>query len=93
MRKLILRSVCLELLGNLAKIVKNEIFDPKISPNNFFWRQKTKRRESSETRFPKVWRLYGPSSRGKLREIFAKVFAEIREPLLFVEKFCWESNN
>ena len=34
-------------------------------------------RESSETRFPKVWRLYGPSLRAKLRENFAKVFAKI----------------
>ena len=28
-------------------------------------RRKMKRRESSETRFPKVWQLYGPCSKGK----------------------------
>ena len=41
------------------------IFRPKFSPKKNFQRRKMKRRESSETRFPEVWRLYGPCLRGK----------------------------
>ena len=50
---------------NLAKIVKNFFFDPKISPIFFCWRRKVKRLESSETRSRKFSRRSEPSSRRK----------------------------
>ena len=44
------------------QISKNENCDPKISPNFFFQRQRTRRSESSETRFGKVSRRFEPCS-------------------------------
>ena len=41
------------------------IFRSKNFAEKNFQRRKMKRRESSETRFPEVWRLYGPCLRGK----------------------------
>ena len=61
----ILRSVCLQLLRNLAKIAKKQIFNPNFSSKKTFQRRKMKRWESFETRFLKVWRVCEPCSRGK----------------------------
>ena len=58
--------------------VKKQFFWRKISVKIFFRRRKTKRRELSETRFDKVWRLYGPSLMGKLCENFTKFRENLR---------------
>ena len=60
-----MRSVRPWLLKNHAKSAKNKIFDPKISPNNFFRRRNMKRWESPETRFGKVSSRSEPYLRGK----------------------------
>ena len=44
---------------------KKEFFDPNSSPEKMFVRRKTKRGESSETRFGKVSRQLEPCLRGK----------------------------
>ena len=58
-----MRSIRPWLFKNHAKLTKNEISDPKISPKKIFWRRKAKRPESSETRFGKVSRWSEPCSR------------------------------
>ena len=53
-----------------------EISEKKKSSIFFFRRRIMKRWESSETRFPKVWRLCEPCSRGKRsRKVFEFVFS------------------
>ena len=62
MRKLILRSIGLQIRKILAKNAKNYFFGPKIFVDFFFRRRKMKRWESSETRFRKVFRRFRPFS-------------------------------
>ena len=69
-----------EFAGSAQKFTappENTIFDSTLTfcSKHFikksFWASNIKCQESSETRFGKVWRLYGPSLMGKLRENFA----------------------
>ena len=81
-RKLILRSVCLQLPRNLAKIAKNKIFNPNVLSIFFVPRRKMKLRESSETRFGKVSLRSEPYSRGKRPFEVPTKKIEIREFIL-----------
>ena len=77
-RKLISRSVCLQLLRNLAKITKNKIFNPNCLSKKIFRRRKMKRRESSETGFGKVSRQSELCLRGKRPFKVSKKFRNLR---------------
>ena len=82
MRKLILRSIGLQIRKVLTKNAKNYFIGPKNFADFCFRRRKMKRRESSETRFRGFsWRT-DVISRGKRTFEFSKIFRN-----LFLLKF------